>query len=866
MSDAWPDADSAGDAAIAKGNPDDQQMFTSVGDIRIAHLELIRLASGNAAIDPTLKRSEIVGPETDHILPSADHIRAFQDKTRRAGRVIRSESDRRAAQRILDYWSAELVTRPSITAQDIISQRLAAFEGDLNDPKESFACAADETAPPAEPPSSEKALSASEETERLRIRVGAQARQWKKTEYAGYLLRGDALKEATSLPSGPDIAEFIGASIKEETASQKSNNRNWKLLVAGFATLASILAVATYFAFANSQEALRAHKEMALAFLEADQARKELGKKAAELSEENVAKDDALMRLNTAVDAANGQLAALELKRDILDSAINLIVRQLIAGRIMLSDLDPAMREEVLVSIAGDLQGKSRNLADLPFALRIAVGPRFGSVPSRLPDDLPGYQPEFLGVEIPLPELMGALALDGQDKPLNYLNYSLVMSRSRHMAIYAAANLDRASRVVLQTASSSFVADERVLPEQQPDPSWYDTTWIPAYLAGANDIAWGPEFVGEPGEAALKLAQIVNVLPNSMPQSPDFYSGVWTQLENWVRSQHNPLANQVTNFTGPAFRPEDPMIDGVPVPYAYWKVAVSSVPTASKGEADGPGFVVDAFLVPRDAIEIEFDLSRYRISISELEKIIGLDFGYLVGWSDSFNNPGPNGTAAEDLALRVTLLDSPDNLERQTLRGELFAVLAKPYLSVSQRHKVVAALVDMAQTPSMINLTATGRLNVLESLVLVPSDLWQLPDWLAMSGGARRAVGDLEMREANGEVAIGDQTRATLDRLKDHLGIRPNDQKVYLQFAGMVREEAQALTAKLRILGWDIPHAGEERIETAAGKNEVRFNPAVEADRRAAELLAADLTAAGQPAVGAVSVIGPNTLEIWVSR
>ena len=91
-------------------------------------------------------------------------------------------------------------------------------------------------------------------------------------------------------------------------------------------------------------------------------------------------------------------------------------------------------------------------------------------------------------------------------------------------------------------------------------------------------------------------------------------------------------------------------------------------------------------------------------------------------------------------------------------------------------------------------------------------------------------------------------------------------QDVYFQFAGMTRDAAEALTARMRAIGWAIPKPGEERVEAAAGKNEVRYNPDAVADRAAAELLAADLTAAGQPAEAKpVSIIYPDRLEIWVS-
>ncbi|OWK18356.1 hypothetical protein AJ88_04170 [Mesorhizobium amorphae CCBAU 01583] len=228
---------------------------------------------------------------------------------------------------------------------------------------------------------------------------------------------------------------------------------------------------------------------------------------------------------------------------------------------------------------------------------------------------------------------------------------------------------------------------------------------------------------------------------------------------------------------------------------------------------------------------------------------------------DSVKNPGPNGTLADELAGRVKLLDSASD----ALRGELIAVLGNPDLPVHERRKVVAALVEMAGLRSMTGLTPAGRLNVLEALLGVPPELWERPDWLPLFADARRAIADLVLSAADGQAIIGDQDRDALIALNDRLRIQPSTQTVYVQFAGMAREDAEALSSKMRALGWGIPKPGEERTSAAAGMNEVRYNPDSNTDRRAAELLAADLTAAGRPVTARAARVSVNTLEIWVS-
>ncbi len=879
--------------------------FVSLSDIRVAHLELMRIASANEAGDPSMKRSDKAGAETteasiDDTVPDAQTIRDFLAKARRAGSTIERESDRRAAQRILDYWSAELVTRPGITSADVSPTRLAPFEGsggletaaptdialetesasrEINDTgtvaiavPESVTVATKDTAGSGDGFASDDELSADELTERFRIRVAAQARQWKNTGFAGYLLRGEALKEAMELPQGPDIAEFVEESAKAETDSQKQRDRSKNILIALFAILALILAGTTYFAFMQRNEAVRERSSADEARLKAETTANEVVKLNNELSvalkeakDAGLQTEDALRVAKQNVADADRRLADQQATQATLRSAIVFMADQLKAGRMSLEELTPELQQTLLVELAGRVNSGEVKLNDLPLPLQTALKPLLGKDIDKQPSVLSGYKVDFIGATIGLPRITGELISDAVAPPLDYINYSLVMGRTHRMAIYSAVNLDRSQRLALQVTASRLKPDVRLSVDYQPSPNWYfraDRPWLAARFASASDIAWGPEFAGDPATAALKLAQYASFLPNTMPQPRAFYGSRWLPLENWVRSQHNPLANQVTIFSGPVFRPADQPVDGVPAPYAYWKLAVSSVPAAVKGEVREPEFKVDAFFIPADATGA-FDPDKYRLTVAELEKRTGLTFGTLIQWTDSLKNPGPNGTAADELAGRVKLLDGAND----ALRAELTTILGNPNLPVSERQKVVAVLVDMAGLQSMTGLTPEGRRNVLETLLGVPPELWSRPDWLPVFASARRAVADLAMSAAEGQTVIGDQDRDALNTLKDRLRIQQSPQTVYVQFAGMAREDAQALSAKMRALGWGIPNPGEERLAAAAGKNEVRYNPYGDADRAAAELLAADLTiAAGRLVTArAVPIIKASTLEIWTS-
>ncbi|MGX9144515.1 DNA/RNA non-specific endonuclease [Mesorhizobium sp. 128a] len=865
--------------------------FDSLSDIRVAHLELMRIASANEAVDPSMKRSDQAGAEVadanaDNTVPDAQTIRAFLAQARRAGSTIERESDRRAAQRILDYWSAELVTRPGITSADVSPARLAPFVGgletagpvavdfepasrEIDDPgavaiavPESVAVATKDGAVSGDGFASDDELSSDELTERFRIRVAAQARQWKNTGYPGYLLRGEALKEAAELPQGPDIAEFVETSAKAETDSQKQRDRSKNRLIVLFAFAAAFLAATTIFALYQRNEAVVERSNAETAASEVAELNKHI---SAALADAKNARKQAEAALDVAQKKADDAAKALtdqQTTQATLRSAIVFLADQLKGGGISLGEMSSDLRPAVLLELADRVRSGEVKLSELPEALRSALQPLLGKDTDKQPNSLTGYKVDFIQTTIGLPRLTGDLASDAMATPLDYINYSLVMGRSHRMAIYSAVNLDRSQRMTLQVTGGGLRYDIRLPDNAQPDRSWYHSRdWQPARLANASDIAWGPEFAGDPATAALKLAQYAYVLPNTMPQPRTFYSTMWAPLENWVRSQHNPLANKVTIFTGPVFRPADQPVNGVPTPYAYWKLAVSSVSDAvQQQEVKEPKFVVDAFFIPRDATGA-FDADQYRLPVAELEKRTNLNFGTLIEWTDSVNNPGPNGTMADELAGRVKLLDGTND----TLRGELIAVLGNPDLPVPERRKIVAALVKMAGLESMTGLTPTGRLNVLDALLGVSTDLWSHtdPDSLLVFADARRAVSDLLTSAADGQTIIGAEDRDALDTLKDRLHIQQSTQNVYVEFFGMAQEDVQALSAKLRALGWVM--SGEEQVKSAAGKNQVLYSPNVDVAHDAAELLAADLAAAGQPVtVRASPLIGGRMLMILI--
>ena len=94
-------------------------------------------------------------------------------------------------------------------------------------------------------------------------------------------------------------------------------------------------------------------------------------------------------------------------------------------------------------------------------------------------------------------------------------------------------------------------------------------------------------------------------------------------------------------------------------------------------------------------------------------------------------------------------------------------------------------------------------------------------------------------------------------------------QRVFIQFAGVLtREQITSLNTGLRIAGWNAQGGSGERIGIASGLNEVRYSGE---NREAAQQLADSINSSGLPlakkvGIRQIKIIGPNDLEVWISR
>lgn len=284
-----------------------------------------------------------------------------------------------------------------------------------------------------------------------------------------------------------------------------------------------------------------------------------------------------------------------------------------------------------------------------------------------------GYDVNFLGQRVPLPELSSSLAEDAapllssrSSFVLKYHHYSVVVCASRRTAYFSAVNLDgrtnpssfdRKQRVVLEStrddleleaAADVWYFDPRMAVEYQMSPEVFDnpdTKFDFGHITRRMDAVWGDT----PDDLLLGSDDTFH-MTNCAPQVSSYnQSGDWGNLEDAVakfaRGSGGQPPRKVTLFSGPVLHPADPEIDGVQIPLAYWKV-ISFV--GDDGELRSLGFMTDqSELVDaerrklegtRDLVDKAFR-SGWLTTVRDISRATSLDFGELTT-ADYFGQRG----------------------------------------------------------------------------------------------------------------------------------------------------------------------------------------------------------------------------------
>jgi endonuclease G len=263
--------------------------------------------------------------------------------------------------------------------------------------------------------------------------------------------------------------------------------------------------------------------------------------------------------------------------------------------------------------------------------------------------DARGYDPSFLGLELPisLPQMTSevqrelATLKDSNDCELKYANYSVFMNRERRTAFFIAANIDGKQRWGVQGLGGlprrpKWSWDPRMDERLQPDDTIFSTAMQRGHLFKREDAVWGLD------ETAMRRADEHSfTLPNATPMIAHFNNVEWGDLEDLI-TRETEEGKRISYFAGPIFRSSDRFFNelrldvppserrkGMRVPQSFWKI----VAWLEDEQLKAAGFILSQTdeIERHGPIVEEIDFGKYRaVAIAEIEHATGLRFPTLL--------------------------------------------------------------------------------------------------------------------------------------------------------------------------------------------------------------------------------------------
>jgi endonuclease G len=270
--------------------------------------------------------------------------------------------------------------------------------------------------------------------------------------------------------------------------------------------------------------------------------------------------------------------------------------------------------------------------------------------------DRGGYRPDFLGVDVPLPQVVrdaaDILPIEGGGaaNELRYEHYSVVMSRSRRMCFFSAVNISggqsRKSKRVGWKWDPRLPREQQIMNECYGNPPRFSR----GHMTRREDPGWGDDATAKRGnEDSMHVTNVT-------PQMQAFNSPIWLALEDYALDHARDDAMNISVFTGPYFSAGDPTMYGVRIPVAFWKIIAFIHDQTGKLCATGYEMNQESTLQPEE----EFVFGAFtspqlgvatQVPISAIAARSGIGFGNLADF-----DPLSTGDALDEgLAARTPL-------------------------------------------------------------------------------------------------------------------------------------------------------------------------------------------------------------------
>lgn len=251
-----------------------------------------------------------------------------------------------------------------------------------------------------------------------------------------------------------------------------------------------------------------------------------------------------------------------------------------------------------------------------------------------------GYDSGFLGAgaAVALPrvientdEVLTFSDRGKQTSELLYQHFSVVMNRPRRLCFFSAVNIDGA--LSQKTKRPGWRTDPRIPLDMQVIGECYGDPpkFSRGHMTRREDPAWG----ANEDEAKLGNADSMHVT-NAVPQYQAFNSPIWLELEDYALQNAREDDMKISVFTGPFFKPEDPVYHGVQVPISFWKVIAFIHDKTGKLCATGYKMSQQASLPEPEFVFGDLKSKYLNVSTQEplraIEEEAGISFGELTAY------------------------------------------------------------------------------------------------------------------------------------------------------------------------------------------------------------------------------------------
>lgn len=273
--------------------------------------------------------------------------------------------------------------------------------------------------------------------------------------------------------------------------------------------------------------------------------------------------------------------------------------------------------------------------------------------------DRKGYDKDFLGVEVKLPQttesITDSIAINPSPSAnganyLDYTHFSILFNKSKKLPFVTAVNIQGLTNelgIVHETRDGdSWFQDKRIFEKENSNQfnntDYNGSGFQRGHMVRYYDPAWGDNM-----EIKKKAIGDTFHYTNCCPQLRTLNVGKWLELENYTMARALFQDEKITVFSGPIFK-NAIQVEKLLVPVNFWKIIIYR----KDDTLEAIGFLLSQQLVFEKMIEysliVETDnkfsnptlkkddvdrlfnkknLKGYMVKIEDIEKKTGLSFG-----------------------------------------------------------------------------------------------------------------------------------------------------------------------------------------------------------------------------------------------